>query len=96
MALDLAHDGKQVGRLRTGGGVDNINYAATPGLLYVASGADGKLTFAQVEKTGALAKVGAVVTAQGARCVVAAADGTAYVADSAGGRLIVFRPYKSK
>ncbi|HEY6475814.1 MAG TPA: hypothetical protein VI456_04480 [Polyangia bacterium] len=92
VALDLAHDGKQVGRLPTGRGVDNIDYAAKPGLLLVAAGADATLTFARVEKSGALTKVGSAPTAPGARCVMAGADGTGYVADSAGGRLIVVRP----
>jgi DNA-binding beta-propeller fold protein YncE len=94
VALDLAHDGKEVGRIRTGRGVDNVDYAVKPGLLLVASGADGKLTFARVEKTGALTRLGSAETAKGARCVVAGADGTAYVADSAGGRLIVVKPPK--
>jgi len=92
VALDLAHDGKQVGRLQTGHGVDNIDYAPKPGLLLIASGADATVTFARVEKSGALTKVASAPTAQGARCVVAGADGTGYVADSAGGRLIVVNP----
>jgi DNA-binding beta-propeller fold protein YncE len=94
VAFDLAHAGKEVGRVHTGHGVDNIDYAARPGLLLVASGADGKLTFARVEKTGALTRVASAETAKGARCVVAGADGTGYVADSAGGRLIVVKPPK--
>jgi DNA-binding beta-propeller fold protein YncE len=92
VVLDLAHDGKQVGRIQTGHGVDNIDYAPKPGLLLIASGADGMLTFARVEKDGALNKLLATPTAPGARCVVAGPDGTGYVADSAGGRLIVVRP----
>jgi DNA-binding beta-propeller fold protein YncE len=92
VAFDLAHDGKEVGRVRTGSGVDNIDYAARPRLLLVASGADGKLTYARVESSGALSKVTSAATAKGARCVVAGADGTGYVADSAGGRLIVIKP----
>lgn len=89
---DLAHGGKPVGRVKTGGGVDNIDYAAGPGLLLVASGRDAKLTVARVAPNGALTRVAASPTAAGARCVVAAADGAGYVADSAGGRLIVVKP----
>lgn len=92
VAHDLAHRGKPVGRLETGGGVDNIDYAARPGLLLVASGRDATLTTARVAPTGALTRLAAAPTAAGARCVVAAADGTGYVADSAGGRLIVIKP----
>ena len=89
---DLARAGKEVGRLKTAGGVDNIDYAPKRGLLFVASGLGATLTVARVGSTGALSAVTSIPTAQGARCVVAAADGTAFVADSAGGRLIVVKP----
>jgi DNA-binding beta-propeller fold protein YncE len=92
VARDVAHRGKEVGRLKTSGGVDNIDYAARRGLLFVASGLGGTLTIARVGGTGALSAVASIPTAQGARCVVVAVDGTAYVADSAGGRLIVVKP----
>jgi len=92
VARDVAHQGKEVGRLETSGGVDNIDYAAKRGLLFVASGLGGTLTVARVAGTGALSAVASIPTTRGARCVVVAADGTAYVADSAGGRLIVVKP----
>jgi DNA-binding beta-propeller fold protein YncE len=93
VARDLGHAGKEVGRLKTSGGVDNIDYAPKRGLLFVASGVGGTLTVAHLGGTGAF--FGAVTsfpTALGARCVAVAADGTAFVADSAGGRLIVVKP----
>ncbi len=80
------------GGSRPPGGVDNIDYAPKRGLLFVASGLGGTLTVARVGDTGALSAVTSIPTAQGARCVVVAADGTAFVADSAGGRLIVVKP----
>jgi DNA-binding beta-propeller fold protein YncE len=92
VAQDLARRGKPAGRLKTGGGVDNIDYAGAPGLLLVASGRDATLTTARVSPAGALTAIGSAPTAPGARCVVAASDGTGYVADSAGGRLIVVKP----
>ena len=92
VARDLGHAGKEVGRLKTSGGVDNIDYAAKRGLLFIASGVGGTLTVARVGGIGALSDVTSIPTAQGARCVVVAADGTAFVADSAGGRLIVVKP----
>jgi DNA-binding beta-propeller fold protein YncE len=85
-------EGKEVGRLKTSGGVDNIDYAPKRGLLFVASGLGGTLTVARVGATGALSAVTSIATAQGARCVVAAGEGTVYVADSAGGRLLVLKP----
>jgi DNA-binding beta-propeller fold protein YncE len=84
--------GKEVGRLKTSGGVDNIDYAAKRGLLFVASGAGGTLTVARVGGTGSLNALTSIPTAQGARCVVVTSDATAFVADSAGGRLIVVKP----
>jgi DNA-binding beta-propeller fold protein YncE len=92
VTLDLARDGKVVGRLKTGGGVDNIDYHGPKRLLYVASAKDGTLTFARVAEGGALAAVGTVPTAKGARNPVVAAGGTAYLADSLGGKLIVVEP----
>jgi DNA-binding beta-propeller fold protein YncE len=89
---DGKNDGREVGRLKTGGGVDNIDYSPKRGLLFISSGADAKLTIARVSAAGALAAVGSSPTAPGARCVVVDGNGTAYVADSAGGRLIVVKP----
>jgi DNA-binding beta-propeller fold protein YncE len=95
---DVAHgsaphvEGQEVGRLKTAGGVDNIDYAAKRGLLFIASGLEATLTIARVDTTGALKAVASIPTAKGARCVVVATDGTGYVADSAGGRLIVVKP----
>jgi DNA-binding beta-propeller fold protein YncE len=88
--LDLAHGGKQLGRLKTGGGVDNIDYRA--GTLYVASGKDGQLTRAKIGDNGAPQVTSTVPTAPGARCVVADESGTAWVADSQGGRILVISP----
>ena len=85
-------EGKEVGRLKTSGGVDNIDYAPQRGLLFVASGLGATLTIARVGGKGALSAVTSIPTAQGARCVVLGADGTAFVADSTGGRLLVVKP----
>jgi DNA-binding beta-propeller fold protein YncE len=89
---DLAHGGKVLGRVKTGAGVDNIDYAASRKLLYVASRVDGMLAFVDVAASGALSVHATVATANGARNAVVDANGTAYVADSAGGRLIVVKP----
>jgi DNA-binding beta-propeller fold protein YncE len=92
VVLDVAHGAKPVGRLQTGGGVDNIDYAPKQKLLYVASGKDGTLTIARVGDGGALTPVATAKTASGARVVVADDAGTAYVADSQGGRIFVVKP----
>jgi DNA-binding beta-propeller fold protein YncE len=92
VTLDLAHDGKPVGRLKTGGGVDNIDYHGGRRLLYVASPKDAKLVIARVGDDGYLTEVAAVPTAPGARNPVVDGAGRAYLADSAGGRLVVAAP----
>jgi DNA-binding beta-propeller fold protein YncE len=92
VALDLAHEGKRLGRIKTGKGVDNIEYVAARKLLYIASGEDATLTIASVADGGALATVATAPTAKRARNAVVDASGTAYVADSAGGKLIVVKP----
>jgi DNA-binding beta-propeller fold protein YncE len=92
VTLDLAHDGKVAGRLKTGGGVDNIDYHAERRLLYVASGADGTLTIARVADGGALAAVVTAPTGKGARNPIVDTKGTAFVTDALGGRLIVIDP----
>jgi DNA-binding beta-propeller fold protein YncE len=84
--------GRVTGRIATGSGVDNLDYDPRTGLVYVASAADGVVTFARLDAAGALAVVGKATTAPGARNAVIDAQGTAYVPDSARGRLIVVRP----
>jgi DNA-binding beta-propeller fold protein YncE len=92
VALDLAHDGRVAGRLKTGAGVDNIDYAPGRKLLYVASGKTATLTLARVGDGGALEAVATAPTATGARVVISDASGKAWVADSNGGRLIAVMP----
>ena len=89
VAHDLAHDGKVLGRIVTGKGVDNIDYLPARKLLFVASREDGKLTIARVSDAGAIDVVATAATATGARNAVVDEAGTAYVADTAGGRLVV-------
>jgi len=90
--LDLGHDGKLLGHLKTGDGVDNIDYRAETMMLYVASGKDATLTIAKVSEAGALSVSATAPTAAGARNPVVDGDGTAYVADSQRGRVIIVKP----
>ncbi len=91
VTLDLAHDGKVVGRLKTGAGVDNIDYWPARKLLYVASGQDSTLTIVRIADGGEPTPIASAVTGPGARVVVVDGNGTAYVADSKGGRLVVVK-----
>jgi DNA-binding beta-propeller fold protein YncE len=90
--LDAAHDGALLGKLDVGAGVDNIDYVN--GKLYVAAGKAGKLTVASIDDQGKLTVVASGDTSEGARNAVADANGNAYVADSLGGRLLVFAAAK--
>ena len=90
--FDLAHGGKALGRIKTGGGVDTLEYDPRARRLFVAAGKDGTLTIARVTDGGALEVEATVPTAKGARNPVADAHGTVYVADSQGGQLLVVSP----
>jgi DNA-binding beta-propeller fold protein YncE len=92
VAFDLAHDRKAVGRIKTGGGVDNLAYDPGRRLLFVASGKDGELTVAHVPDAGALDRVTTLPTAKGARNPIVDARGTVYVEDASGGALLVLGP----
>jgi DNA-binding beta-propeller fold protein YncE len=92
VTLDLARDGKAVGRLKTGGGVDNIDYLAGKQRLFVASPKAGTLTVAHVAKDGSLSVERVATTTMGARNAMVDAKGVAYVPDSAGGQLFIIRP----
>ena len=91
VVLALRDGGKVRGRLTTAGGVDNIDYAPARHAVYVASGRGATLTVAALGDDGSLEPRVRARTAEGARVVVTDAEGTAYVADSAGGRLLVVR-----
>lgn len=92
IVLDGAHDGRMIGSIPTGAGVDNIDYDEANGLLYVAAAEAAQLTVARVEADGKLTALAVVPTAKGARSVVAAPDGRAYLIDPLGGRILKVEP----
>jgi DNA-binding beta-propeller fold protein YncE len=91
VSLALRAGGAKKGELATGGGVDNIDYVSSRRAVYVASGKAAMLTIASLGDDGTLVARARARTAEGARVVVADAEGTAFVADSAGGRLLAVR-----
>jgi DNA-binding beta-propeller fold protein YncE len=86
--LDAGHDGAALGKLDTGGGIDNIDFV--DGRHYGAAGKAATLTVATVDDKGQLSAIATGATSQGARNAVADANGNVYVADSHGARLLVF------
>ena len=89
--LDAGRSGAVLGELDIGAGADNIDYLEAQHLVYAAAGRAGRLTVAEVSESGALTKVWSAPVAEGGRVVVVDARGAAYVADSKGGRIVVFK-----
>ena len=89
--LDAGKDGAVLGEFETGAGVDNIDYLQEKHLVYAAAGRAGTLTVAEAGASGALTKAWSAPAAEGGRVVVVDARGAAYVADSKGGRIVVFK-----
>jgi hypothetical protein len=86
--LDAGHDGKLLGEVAAGEGLDNIDYLPSKHLVYAAGGRSGTLTVARADESGKLTQVAQVKAAEGGRVVVVDAHGKAYVADSRQGRLV--------
>jgi DNA-binding beta-propeller fold protein YncE len=92
--LDAGHDGALLGKLDAGAGIDNID--CVDGKVYIAAGKASKLTVASIDEKGQLTVVATGDSSDGARNAVADAKGNAYVADSMGGRLLVFPVAKTQ
>lgn len=84
-----AKTGKILGKLRTGNGIDIIDYSPRLRHLYLPGGKSATMGIAAVSATGALTLLGEIPTAAGGHCVVADASGNAYVCDPKAGRLLV-------
>ncbi|HYS08939.1 MAG TPA: hypothetical protein VEP66_09345 [Myxococcales bacterium] len=87
----LDANGKLVGEIKTGPGVDNIDLLLPRRRVYAASGKDGTLTVADVAANGSMTIVRTAKTAPGGRTVIVDGAGAAYIPDSTEGRLVVVR-----
>ena len=92
VAIDVKDNGKALGAIDTGEGLDNIDYSPAGRRLYAAASQAATLTIAFVTPWGRLESLGVVPTAKGARGVIAGDGDTAYVADPLGGRILVVSP----
>lgn len=88
-ALDVAHDGKIVGSVRSGAGVDIIAYDAGRAHLYVPGDESATMAIIGVSATGALSILDTVPTVKEAHCVTSDERGNAYVCDPRNGQLLV-------
>jgi DNA-binding beta-propeller fold protein YncE len=92
VSLDAGHDGKVLDSITTGPGLDNIDYSLDTKLLYAAASQAATLTIAEVNDQGKFHLKATVPTVKGARGVVAAKDGTAYLIDPAEGQMLKLTP----
>jgi len=87
--LDAGHEGRQLSRIDTGAGVDNIDYVPKRRELYVAAARAARLTVARIDDRGMVASLAVVPTAAGARNAVATDEGAVFLTDSTEGKLLV-------
>jgi len=92
IVLDAAQDGRVVGSVPTGAGVDNIDYVEDTKLLYVAAADAAQLTIARIDNEGKPTSLAVAPTTKGARSVLAGPNGSAYVIDLLGGRILKVQP----
>jgi DNA-binding beta-propeller fold protein YncE len=88
VSLDAGHDGKVLDSIKTGPGLDNIDYSLEQKLLYAAASQAATLTAAEVDDSGKFHLKATVPTVKGARGVVAGKGETAYLIDPAEGRIL--------
>lgn len=93
-ALDVAHDGKLAGTVKSGSGVDIIAYDPARAHLYVPGDESATLAIIAVAPSGALSLLGTSPTTKDAHCVTTDERGNAYVCDPRNGQLLVIHdPY---
>src|SRR5438034_6265852 len=87
-SIDAGHGGKVIDSITTGPGLDNIDYSSEAKLLYAAASQAASLTVAEVDDHGKFHLRATVPTVKGARGVVAGKGETAYLIDTAEGRIL--------
>lgn len=90
-SLDL-RDGKVVGSIDTGDGVDDFDYAPSDHRVYVGAARAAKLTVAALDARGGLTVLATVPTRDGARNGVVTGDGRVYLSHAKGSELVVVGP----
>jgi DNA-binding beta-propeller fold protein YncE len=91
VVMDIDHDGKQLGSVSAGSGVDVISYNANLAHAYVPGSSSATMAFVGVAASGAPTVLGTVPTAHGAHCVTADDRANAWVCDPDRGQLLVFK-----
>jgi YVTN family beta-propeller protein len=91
-ALDAAHDGKQLGSIDVGEGIDAIDYLESRHQLYVGAARAAKLVVVRLDDKGSLAAVETIETVPSARNAVVTEKGVAYLTDAHDGSILVVAP----
>jgi outer membrane protein assembly factor BamB len=89
VALDVNHNGRKLGSVATGPGVDVIAYNEALRHAYVPASDSGDMTVVSVSAKGELRSLRVVPTARGAHCVAADDRAHAWVCDPAHGQLLL-------
>ena len=92
VSMDVAHDGKVLGSIETGSGLDNIDYLPGRRMLFAAAADSATLTLARADGHGGLHRVAVWPTEKGARGVVVDSKGSAFVMDPYGARILKLTP----
>lgn len=90
VALDANHQGRRLGSVDTGKGVDVIGYAPQRRRMYVPAAGSADLTVVDVSPEGHLARRSVFPAAKGGHCATADDRGHAWVCDPTGGQLLIF------
>ena len=91
IAIDVDHEGKELGTVGTGNGVDVIAYSPSLMHLYVPGASSGTLAIIDVKDNGEVATLATLPTAKGAHCVTADEEGGVWVCDPQEGRLLYLK-----
>ena len=86
-SLSLNDNGRILGSVDAGEGVDDFDYARTSHLLFIGASKAGKLTIANVAGGGTLTSRDVIPTAPGARNGIVDNNGVVYMTHGAGGEL---------
>lgn len=89
--LDVEHEGKELGRAKTGEGVDIIAYDEARAHVYVPAAKSANLTILSLSPKGELAVLGTSPAASGVHSATTDGNGHVFIGDPSGGSLLVIQ-----
>jgi len=91
VVLDVKHDGRQLGSITTGSGVDVIGYNPVLSHLYLSAADSATLSVIGVSNKGKLSLLATGNAVKGAHCVTGDDQGNIWVCDPQHGRLLMYK-----